>query len=45
MRNDETILELIEEQGVLGLKSEGITPLAQPEGRRAEPVRRRHVAD
>ena len=26
MRNDEAILELIEEQGVLGLKSEGITP-------------------
>ena len=26
MRNDEQILELIEEQGVLGLKSEGITP-------------------
>ena len=26
MRHDEQILELIEEQGVLGLKSEGITP-------------------
>ncbi len=26
MRNDEAILELIEEQGVLGLKSKGITP-------------------
>ncbi|MCY4534458.1 MAG: hypothetical protein OXB91_03765, partial [Bryobacterales bacterium] len=26
MRNDEQILELIEEQGVLGLKSEGIPP-------------------
>ena len=27
MRHDEAILELIEEQGVLGLKDKGITPL------------------
>ena len=37
MRNDETILELIEEQGVPRPQERGNHPLAQPEGRRAEP--------